>query len=198
MARTRNLRRTRVLSQPEDGAAPAAVQETPLSMLKVVAVILLAVVLQTTVAPYLTVLGARPDATLVVVICLAMMRGPLWGAVVGFSTGLLIDISLVQTMGISSFLFTLSGYFSGRLAERVDPASWFPPLLIVFIFSLMVQLLYAMIMFLLGVEASVGFVLLRVVLPTAFLNGLLAAPVYAVCRWWLGNDNRENVFTAKQ
>jgi len=175
-------------------SAPAAPQETPASLLKVVGIVLLAVVLQTTIAPYLTVLGAKPDVTLVVVVCVAMMRGPVWGATIGFSTGLLIDIALMQTMGISSFLYTLAGYFSGRFGERADPASWLPPLLIVFASTLVVQLFYAIIMFLLGVEASIWFILIRIVLPTAFLNGLLAAPTYAVCRWWLGNDNRQNVF----
>ena len=44
----------------------------------------------------------------------------------------------------------------------------------------MVQTLNAVIMFLLGIEASVGFVLLRIVLPTAVLNALLAAPIFVV------------------
>ncbi len=167
-----------------------AVQENPLYMLKVFVLLVLAVVVQATLAPYVNVLGARPDIVLIVVVAIAMMRGPLWGAAVGFFVGLLVDIALVQIMGISSFLYTLAGYYSGRYAEGVDPDSWLPPLLTVFTVTLVVQMLNAVIMFLLGVEASVGFILLRVVLPTAVLNSLLAAPVFVACRWWMGGEKQ--------
>lgn len=172
-----------------------ALQESPFFPLKVFVLVIVAVVVQTSVAPYLTVLGAKPDVAMVIVVCLAMMRGPVWGATVGFAAGLLIDIALFQTLGISSFLFTLVGYFSGRYAEGVDPDSWFPPIFIVFVSSAIVQVLHAMIMFLLGVEASVAFVLLRIVLPTSVLNALLAAPIFVVSRWWLGGEKRTGLFS---
>ncbi len=185
--------------QPAQDAAPVAVKaETPTYLFKVVIIIVVAVITQTTVAPYLTVLGAKPDAALVAVVCLALMRGPVWGAVSGFSTGLFLDIALVQVMGISSFLFTLAGYFSGRLAGRVDPTSWAPPIVAVFAATLVVESLNAVIMFLLGVEASVWFIAFRIVLPTAFLNALVASPIFAICRWWLGAGHKQNVFASKQ
>ena len=172
-----------------------ALQESSYFPLKVFALLLFAVLVQTSIAPYLTVLGAKPDVAMIIVVCLAMMRGPVWGAAVGFATGLLIDIVLFQTLGISSFLFTLAGYFSGRYAEGVDPDSWFPPIFTVFVCTAIVQALHAVIMFLLGVEASVGFVLLRIVLPTAVLNALLAAPTFVVSRWWLGGEKRTGLFS---
>ncbi len=184
--------------QKAQDAAPAVGAETPAYLLKVVAIIVVAVIAQTTVAPYLTVLGAKPDVALVAVVCLALMLGPVWGAAAGFSAGLLLDIALVQIMGISSFLFTLAGYFSGRLAERVDPASWLPPVVAVFTATLVVESLSAVIMFLLGVEASVWFIGLRIVLPEAILNALLTSPIFAVCRWWLGGNYKQNVFVSKQ
>ncbi len=194
MPAPRSMKRsTRVLDQGKSDSAPTP--ESPVSVLKVFGLILAAVIVQTTIAPYLTVLGAKPDAALVVVVSLALLRGPVWGAVTGFAMGLLIDVALVQTMGISSFLFTLAGYFSGRLSERVDPASWLWPVIAVFAATMVVQTANAVIMFLLGVEASAGFVVLRVVLPAALLNALLASPVFAICRWWLGVDQSQNVFT---
>src|SRR5665811_2243009 len=98
----------KVLSHNSEAAASVS-QESSLFPLKVFLLIVFSVVIQTSLAPYLTVLGAKPDVAMVMVICLAMMRGPVWGATVGFVTGLLIDIALFQTMGISSFLFTLAG-----------------------------------------------------------------------------------------
>jgi rod shape-determining protein MreD len=157
----------------------------------------MAVLVQTTVAPHLTVLGAKPDTTLVMVMCVALLRGPMWGSVVGFGTGLLLDIALMQTMGISSFLFTLAGYFGGRYGEGLDTDSWVPPLFTVFISTLVVQFLNAVIMFLLGIEASATFVLIRIVLPSAVLGALLASPLFMVTRWWLGGDKRDSLFVGE-
>lgn len=190
-------RRTQVLQKSEETVAPIAPRETPVSLIKLFIIVILAVVMQTTIAPYLMVLGAKPDVALVIVVSLALMRGPIWGSIIGFFIGLLMDTALVQTMGISSFLYTLAGYFSGRISGRTDPASWVPPLATVFTATLLVQVLNGVIMFLLGVEASAGFVIFRVVLPTAFLNALLASPAFAICRWWLGVDYRQNVFSTK-
>lgn len=194
MSATSLNRRTQVLQGDKSALPPA--QERQVRAWRVAAIILLAVIVQITVAPYLTVLGAKPDVALVVVVCMALMRGPLWGAVSGFAAGLIMDIALVQTMGISSFLLTLAGYFSGRYAEGVDENSWFPPLLMVFISTTVVQTLNAMIMFLFGIEASVSYLAFRVILPSAALNALLAAPVFVVCRWWLKSGYSQSVFTS--
>jgi rod shape-determining protein MreD len=175
-----------------------AIQESPLYLLRLFLLLVFAVVVQTTLSPYITVLGAKPDAALIVVVVLAMMRGPVWGAVVGFAMGLLLDIALVQTMGVSSLLFTLAGYFSGRYAEGADPDAWLPPMVTVFIVTLVEQFLLAFIMFLLGIEASVEFVLLRVVLPVAIFNALLAVPVFVICRRWLGDEQKQRVFSYKR
>lgn len=188
-------RQTRVLEGEESSLAPT--RERQSRYLRVAFLVLLAVIVQVTVAPYLKVLGAKPDVSLVVVVCLALMRGPLWGAAGGFAAGLLMDIALVQTMGITSLLLTLAGYFSGRYAEGVDENSWVPPLLMVFISTVFVQALNAVIMFLFGVEASVSYVAFRIILPSAILNALLAAPVFVLCRWWLKAGYTQSVFTAK-
>lgn len=190
-------KRTRILGWKKQRRMPA-VQESPFFIFKIFLLMLVAVVVQTTIAPYVTVLGAQPDAALIVIITLAMMRGPVWGAVAGFAMGFLLDVALVQTMGISSFLYTLAGYFSGRYAEGVDPDSWLPPMVTVFLATFVVQLLNAIIMFLLGVEASVNFVMLRVVLPSAVINALLAMPIFVVCRWWLGGEMRQSVFSGEE
>lgn len=164
-------------------------------MLRVFALVAVGVIIQTTIAPHLLVLGAKPGLALVITVCVALIRGPVWGAALGFAAGLMIDVALMQTLGISSFLFTLAGYFSGRYGERVDSGSWVPPLLTVFVSTLVVQFLNAVGMFLLGVEASASFVLLRVILPAAVLNTLLAAPVFMVTRWWLGGEKAYALFT---
>ncbi|MHB1390634.1 MAG: rod shape-determining protein MreD [Thermoleophilia bacterium] len=186
---------SRLMQGNGESISTGATHEGPLFLLRVFFLVLLGVVIQTTVAPNINVLGAKPDSALVIIVCIALMRGPVQGAVSGFVMGLLVDVALLQTLGISSFLFTLAGYVSGRYGEGVDTDSWVPPLITVFICTLVVQFLNAIIMFLLGIEASISFILLRVVAPTAVLNALLAPPLFVVTRWWLGGDKGRAFFT---
>ena len=49
------------------------------------------------------------------------MKRSMLGAITGFAVGLLVDLALVQTLGVTSLIFTLIGYWSGRLRELRDP-----------------------------------------------------------------------------
>ena len=46
-----------------------------------------------------------------------LLTGSLPGAIVGFFTGLLVDMLLVQTLGVTSLLFIAIGYWSGSAAR---------------------------------------------------------------------------------
>lgn len=188
-------KRSRAVPAKNGSVLPASAPNGPFYLLRIFALVVVGIVIQTTIASHLMVLGAKPGLALVMIVCLALIRGPVWGAMLGFAAGLMIDVALMQTLGISSFLYTLAGYFSGRYGERVDSGSWIPPLLTVFVSTLVVQFLNAVGMFLLGVEASASFVLLRVILPAAVLNSLLAPLVFVVTSWWLGGEKAYALFT---
>jgi len=194
MASTEPRNPASLITSEESTLAPGQ-KAGPLFYLRLASFILFIVIVQTTIAPVITVLGAKPDVALIAVVCVALLKGPAWGAGAGFTMGLLVDVALMQTMGISSFLMTLAGYFRGRYAENLDLTSWFPPTFIVFCATLVVKLMNALIMYLIGVEASFGFVLLRIVLPTAAINALLATLVFVVCRWWLSVKEPDVLFS---
>ena len=194
MASTEQKNPASLITSEESSVAP--VQKTgPLFIARLFSFILFIIIVQATIAPVITVLGAKPDIALIAVICIALLQGSAWGAASGFAIGFLIDVALMQTMGISSFLLTLVGYFSGRYAESLDLSSWFSATVIVFSATLVVKLMNALIMYLIGVEASFGFVLLRIVLPTAAINALLATPVLVICRWWLSIKESDVLFS---
>ncbi len=148
-------------------------------------VLLVAVLLQTAVAPHLRLLGAYPDFALIAVVCVALLKGSETGAVFGFLTGMLTAIALMEPFGLSAFVFVLIGYFAGRYAETADLPAGFAPLLTVFVATLVANVLFAMAQFLLAREAPLGFFLGRVLFPSLVFNTLLAAPVYLLVRVWL-------------
>ncbi len=148
-------------------------------------VLLLAVLLQTAVAPHLRLLGAYPDFALIAVVCVALVKGSETGAVFGFLTGMLTAIALMEPFGLSAFVFVLVGYFAGRYAETADLPAGLAPLLTVFAATLVANVLFAMAQFLLAREVPLGFFLGRVLFPSLVFNTLLAAPVYLLVRVWL-------------
>lgn len=78
--------------------------------------LLCAVFFQVGVLARLNLPGATPDLVLVLVTALAMLRGPLVGAIAGFSAGLLLDLvsPSTGTLGLTALLLIVVGVFAGR------------------------------------------------------------------------------------
>jgi rod shape-determining protein MreD len=148
-------------------------------------VLVVAVALQTAVAPNLRLLGANPDFALIAVVCVALIKGSETGAVFGFLTGMITAIALMEPFGVAAFVFVLIGYFAGRYAETADLPAGLAPLLAVFAATLLGNLLFALAQFLLGRQVPLEFFAARVLLPSLVFNTLLAAPVYLLVRLWL-------------
>ena len=124
---------------------------------RLAAVLLVAILLQTALAPHLRLLGAYPDFALIVVVCVALVKGSETGAVFGFLTGALSAIALMEPFGLSAFVFVLIGYLAGRYAETADLSAGFAPLLSVFVATFVAGVLLAMAQFLLAREVPLGF-----------------------------------------
>jgi rod shape-determining protein MreD len=78
---------------------------------------LLAVIVQTCVLGQFPVFGVTGELSPLVVAFVGMLCGAVEGAVVGFAVGLFVDLALVQTVGVSSLIYTIIGYGAGRLRE---------------------------------------------------------------------------------
>ena len=89
------------------------------------------------------------------------IAGSIPGAVFGFCLGLFIDISLYQTLGVSSLVFTAVGYGAGRIRELRDPAHGLAPVAVGAAATAIAAIGFALLQFLLGVEAPVSLLLLR-------------------------------------
>ena len=57
--------------------------------------------------------------------------GRLVGAVVGFGPGLVLDLATLRTLGLTSLVLTLAGYWAGRFGEATTRSSPHPPLIAV-------------------------------------------------------------------
>ncbi len=92
---------------------------TALRALSVAVLVVLTVTLQVSIFSNLSFRGVVPDLAMLVVIAAALVRGPVYAALVGFAAGLVLDLAppADSTAGRWALSFVLVGYLTG-LARR--------------------------------------------------------------------------------
>jgi len=153
---------------------------------RLVALAFLIVVIQEAAVSQITIFGVSADLTPLVVMSVGLLAGSLAGAVMGFGIGLLVDLVLVQTLGVTSLLYIAIGYWSGRLRELRDPAHGLVPVALGAAATAFAGLGMALIQILLGVDAPVSLLLIQQIFISVLVNTLLALPVYALVRRIIG------------
>jgi rod shape-determining protein MreD len=149
---------------------------------RIAALAVVVVFFQIGVVSEVPVFGVNADLTPLLVAFLGLLCGSLLGAVGGFAVGLLVDLALLQTLGLTSLVFTLVGYWAGRLRELRDPQAALTPLLVGASASAVALIGYSTMEFLLGVDAPVSFDLLRQIVLGTVVNTIVAVPMWAIVR----------------
>jgi rod shape-determining protein MreD len=149
---------------------------------RLVALAFLTVVLQQAAVSQISVFGVTADLAPLVVVSVGLLAGSTAGAIMGFGTGLFVDLLLVQTLGVSSLLYIAIGYWAGRLRELRDPAHGLVPLAAGAAATALAGLGMTVIQFLLGVDAPVSLLLLQQIVVTVLVNTLIALPIYTIVR----------------
>ena len=118
---------------------------------------------------------------LVALLSIALLRGSIFGAVAGFMTGLLIDTATLGTLGVTSLLLTVAGFWIGRYGETTARDRFHAPYLSVAVVTVLYAFGEVALQFVLGEPAPAGLVAQS--LPLALLvNLLLTLPVYTLIR----------------
>jgi rod shape-determining protein MreD len=155
---------------------------SPALLARVAALTVVIVFFQIGVLSEVPVFGVNADLTPLLVVFVGLLGGSMLGAAAGFAVGLLVDLALLQTLGLTSLVFTVIGYWAGRLHELRDPQAALTPLLVGAAGSAAALVGYSLFEFLLGVDAPVSFELLRQIVLGTLVNSIVALPMFAVVR----------------
>jgi rod shape-determining protein MreD len=139
-------------------------------------------ILQLAAVSQVPILGASADLSPLLVAAVGLLCGPVAGAVFGFGMGLLVDTALLQTLGVTSLVFTVVGYGAGRLLELRNPSHGLAPIAVGAAATAVAAVGFSVLQFLLGVEAAVSMMLLRHIVVLVVINTLIALPVYMLTR----------------
>jgi rod shape-determining protein MreD len=145
-------------------------------------VLFVAALAQIVVFSEVALAGGAPDLLLVTVVALGLLRGSVPGAAFGFAGGLIVDLLTLETLGITSLVLTLAGFWAGRWAETTGRGRRLAPLLAVGVITIVAAGFAFVLHFMLGQEVSATHALLTVMVPTLLANLALAYPVYGLVR----------------
>lgn len=149
--------------------------------------VLVAVVLQVFLAPNIAIGGVVPNFLLIVGITLALVQGPVTGAVVGFSAGLIYDLLNTGPVGLMALVLAVTCWIAGLLFQQMFAEGWLLPLTVLGLSSLAAGLAYGLILMLLGEGGPFLTSFLTITLPGAVYNTALALLVYP----WLARFLRQ-------
>ena len=149
---------------------------------KVGALVFVVGILQVTIFSDIEILGGYPDVVLLTLVGIALLRGSIYGASAGFGAGLLVDTANLATLGVTSLLLTLAGYWIGRYGETTGRDRAHAPFVSVAVATILVQFGALFLHYMLGDQVSAKAVLVEALPPKVALNLLLALPVYALVR----------------
>jgi rod shape-determining protein MreD len=141
--------------------------------LRVTPLIFVAAVFQVGAVAGSRLLGAEPDLLLVTVVVVALVAGSITGAVAGFAGGLLVDVMTLDTLGTTSIILTVAGYWAGRYGETTGRGRPYAAPLAAFAITLLATPANVALHFLLGQPVSAG-AAFATLIPSAIVNALLA------------------------
>ena len=121
---------------------------------KVALLVFTAAILQVTIFSEIDILGGYPDVVLLTLVAIALLRGSIYGAGAGFFAGLIVDTANLATLGVTSLLLTIAGYWIGRYGETTGRDRVHAPFVSVAVATVLVQIGALILHYLLGDTVS--------------------------------------------
>lgn len=160
------------------------------------AVVLLAFVLQLGVLPQFKLFGVQPDLILVVAVVVAVQDGPIAGAIVGFAGGMLQDIASPQLMGVSALTKTLAAFFAGAMKDIFMTYSILLPVVLIVLATVFEMSFHQIALVVLGQEQLPPFKF-GTILASSLYNTIAVLIVYPFMRRFTFPDKEESLIISK-
>lgn len=145
--------------------------------------ILAALILQTTVIPALPYFFITPNLLLILVVSFGFMCGKRTGMLIGFFSGLLIDLLYGSFFGINALLYMLIGYANGMFCKLFFDEDLKVPMLLNGISDFIYGSLYYIFLFALKKKHSYGVYLRYTILPEVISTILFTILFYKLLFW---------------
>ena len=145
--------------------------------------------LQLSVVLNLQIAGAHPNLIVGFAVTAGLAGGTKRGAIVGFASGIALDLFLPTPFGLSALVGTALGAGAGQLVEAgVDRTAWFFVPGVAALGSAVGVIMFAVLGTILGQPDMLTVGLGAVVAVVSVVNGLLARLLVRLCNWAFGEE----------
>lgn len=152
---------------------------------KVVVAILVAVCfcLQCTLFKALSLAFIAPNLLIVVTSSFGFMRGKNEGLIIGFFSGLLIDIFYGDVLGFYALIYMYIGYVNGFFNKIFYDEDIKLPMILITLSDLFYGLIIYVFLFMLRARLDFGYYLLHVIVPEVVYTVAVTIVLYRIIRW---------------
>lgn len=140
--------------------------------------IYLVVLIQATLADYIKIYGVKPNIVLVFVVSVALLRGNMEGAVIGFFTGLAQDMLSGKILGF----YCLLGLYLGAIIGSVNKRLYRENFVVVVFFTFISTVVYEWLVYFLSTfmqnQIDLLYPFRSVIFHEAIYNSIMSILVY--------------------
>ncbi|MCX8129230.1 MAG: rod shape-determining protein MreD [Clostridia bacterium] len=140
--------------------------------------ILIITIIQCTVLDYIRVYNVKPDLMIVFVIAVALLRGNVEGAAIGFVMGLLHDVISGKILGFYSLLGLYLGLIIGSVNKRLYRENFLVIIFFTFISSIAYEGGVYFLSTLTNGNADFVYAFKALILPEAVYNSIASIIIY--------------------
>lgn len=142
----------------------------------------LLLLLQSTLLGYVSIYNVKPNLLIIFVISVALLRGDKEGAIVGFITGMLIDMASGKILGFYALLGLYLGLAVGTLNKRLYRDNF----LVILFFTFVSTILYESTVHILSTFMTGNIDIVRTlptkILPEAIYNSMVSFFIFAIVK----------------
>lgn len=143
-------------------------------------IIILSFLCQSTVFQFLRLAGVVPNLLLIVTMSFGLMRGRREGVLVGFFSGLLVDIFFGSAMGPYAFIYMTIGYVNGYFHRIYFTSDVLLPMLMITVNDFVYNLIVYFLFFMLRNKLSFGIYFVQVILPEMIYTIVITLGYYKI------------------
>ena len=140
--------------------------------------IIICFVLQSSLYPFISLARVMPNLLLILVVSHAYMRGRTTGMLIGFFSGLLVDIIFGNVIGLYAMILLLIGYLVGYAHKIYSRDDFTLPLVFIALADFAYQFLYYVFEFLLRGKLDFIYYFRRLILPELIYTVAVSTVLY--------------------
>lgn len=153
--------------------------------LRVLLLIFILIILQTTIATHLYVFGAIPDLLLVATVAVAYNEGPRAGALFGFFSGLVLDLFLVSPFGLSAISNSVTGWAIGTFQAGMAFKTRRTQVFLAALGGVIGGAVFVIIGGVVGVTGYLSLYSVQVIVAGSIWDAVVSVPIFMVVHWAL-------------